>query len=69
MPEKKKEKKKSSQGLADKIEIIYEILSAHEIGLKELESKVEGMSSNIKRVKGRMGLWVLIRTELGSIRL
>ena len=59
MPEKKKEKKKSSQcckGLADKIEIIYEILSAHEIGLKELESKVEGMSSNIKRVKGRMGL-------------
>ena len=56
MPEKKKEKKKSSQGLADKIELIYEILSAHEIGLKELESKVEGMSSNIKRVKGRMGL-------------
>ena len=56
MPEKKKEKKKSSQGLADKIELIYEILSAHEIGLKELESKVKEMSISVKQVKGRMGL-------------
>ena len=56
MPEKKKEKKKSSQSLADKIELIYEILSAHETGLKELEIKVEDMFKSVKQVKGRMGL-------------
>ena len=38
MPEKKKEKKKSSQCCkesVDKIELVYEILSAHELSLKE----------------------------------
>ena len=59
MPEKKKEKKKSSQcckGLADKIDVIYEILSVHKIGLEELEDEVKEMSISVKQVKGRMGL-------------
>jgi len=56
MPEKKKEKKKSSQDLESKIAIIYEILSAQEDSLKELEKKVNVMSESVKRVKGRMGL-------------
>ena len=59
MPEKKKEKKKSSQccnELANKVEIIYEILAAHKMDLEELEDKSEEMSVNIDKVKGRMGL-------------
>ena len=59
MPEKKKEKKKSSQcckGLSDKIDVIYEILSVHKIGLEELEDEVKEMSISVKQVKGRMGL-------------
>ena len=59
MPEKKKEKKKSSQccnELANKVEIIYEILAAHKMDLEELECKAEEMSVNIDKVKGRMGL-------------
>jgi type II secretory pathway component PulM len=59
MPEKKKEKKKSSQccnELANKVEIIYEILAAHKMDLEELEDKAEEMSVNIDKVKGRMGL-------------
>ena len=59
MPEKKKEKKKSSQcceRLADKIDVIYEILSVHKIGLEELEDEVKEMSISVKQVKGRMGL-------------
>ena len=59
MPEKKKEKKKSSQcckGLSDKIDVIYEILSVHKIGLEELEDKIKEMSISVKQVKGRMGL-------------
>jgi hypothetical protein len=59
MPEKKKEKKKSSQcceRLADKIDVIYEILSVHKMGLEELEGNIEEMSASIDKVKGRMGL-------------
>ena len=56
MPEKKKEKKNGSQGLADKIDVIYEILSVHKIGLEELESKIKEMSISVNQVKGRMGL-------------
>jgi len=60
MPEKKKQKKNGSQGLADKIDVIYEILSVHKIGLEELEDKIKEMSISVKQVKGRMGLWVSI---------
>jgi len=59
MPEKKKEKKKSSQCCkesVDKIELVYEILSAHELSLKEIESKLEETSRSVKKVRGRMGL-------------
>jgi hypothetical protein len=59
MPEKKKEKKKSSQccnELANKVEVIYEILSAHKMDLEEIEGKVEEMSLGVDKVKGRMGL-------------
>ena len=56
MPEKKKEKKNDSQRLADKIDVIYEILSVHKIGLEELEDKIKEMSSMVEKVKSRMGL-------------
>jgi len=56
MPEKKKEKKNGSQGLADKIDVIYEILAVHRLDLEQLEGKVEEMSSSVEKVKGRMGL-------------
>ena len=59
MAEKKQENKKSSQcckELVYKIDVIYEILSVHKIGLEELEDKVKEMSISVKQVKGRMGL-------------
>jgi|TARA_Y100000310_G_C20284909_1_gene624393 hypothetical protein len=56
MPEKKKEKKKSSQGLSDKVEVIYEILSVHKMSLEELEDKIKKMSVIVEKVKSRMGL-------------
>ena len=57
MPEKKKEKKNGCcQEVADKIDVIYEILSVHKIGLEELEDKIKEMSISVKQVKGRMGL-------------
>ena len=56
MPEKKKQKKNGSQELANKIDVIYEILSVHKIGLEELEDKIKEMSVSVKQVKGRMGL-------------
>ena len=51
MPEKKKEKKKSSQccnELANKVEIIYEILAAHKMDLEELEGKLANIMNNPK---------------------
>ena len=55
--DKKKEKKNGCcQEVAGKIDVIYEILSAHKMDLELLEGKVEEMSSNVDRVKGRMGL-------------
>ena len=57
MPEKKKVKKNSCcKKTSDKIDIIYEILAVHKIGLEELEDKVKEMSISVKQVKGRMGL-------------
>ena len=57
MAEKKKEKKNSCcQEVAGKVEVIYEILSVHKIGLEELEDKVKEMSSMVEKVKSRMGL-------------
>ena len=56
MPEKKKQKKNGSQGLSDKIDVIYEILSVHKMDLEELEDKIKEMSISVKQVKGRMGL-------------
>jgi|TARA_Y100000034_G_scaffold113300_1_gene148172 hypothetical protein len=56
MPVEKKEKKKSSQGLKEKVDLIYEILSAHEISLRDVEKRLNDMSSITKKIKGRMGL-------------
>ena len=56
MPEKKKQKKNGSQELANKIDVIYEILSVHKIGLEELEDKIKEMSAIVEKVKSRMGL-------------
>jgi len=56
MPEKKKQKKNGSQGLADKIDIIYEILAAHKLDLESIESQMKELSGHVGKVKGRMGL-------------
>ena len=70
MAEKKQEKKKSSQccKVADKVDVIYEILAAHKLDLELLEGKIEEMSSVFGKVRGRMGLWVSIPIELGCIK-
>ena len=58
MAEKKQEKKKSSQccKVADKVDVIYDILAAHKLGLESLEKKIDSMSPIIDKLKGRMGL-------------
>ena len=53
--EKQKESKKEPT-LKDKVDTIYEILSQHKIDIEYLASKVEDMSSNVDKVKGRMGI-------------
>ena len=56
MSEKKKEKKNGSQGVSDKVDIIYDILDAHKLDLESLELQVEELSNDVGKVKGRMGL-------------
>ena len=56
MPEKKKQKKNGSQKLADKIDVIYEILAVHKMDLESLESHMDKLSGHVGKVKGRMGL-------------
>ena len=56
MPEKKKQKNGCCKEIAGKVDVIYEILSVHKIGLEELEDKIKAMSISVKQVKGRMGL-------------
>ena len=53
--EKQKESKKEPT-LKDKVDTIYEILSQHKIDIEYLASKVEDVSSNVDKVKGRMGI-------------
>ena len=53
--EKQKESK-NEPTLKHKVETIYEILSQHKIDIEYLASKVEDMSSNVDKVKGRMGI-------------
>ena len=53
--EKQKESK-NEPTLKDKVETIYEILSQHKIDIEYLACKVEDMSSNVDKVKGRMGI-------------
>ena len=57
MAEKKKqEKKNGSQGVSDKVDIIYDILDAHKLDLESLELQVEELSNDVGKVKGRMGI-------------
>ena len=57
MAEKKKEKKNGCcKEIAGKVDIIYEILSAHKLDLESIELQVKELSSSIGKVKGRMGL-------------
>ena len=52
----KKQKKNGSQELADKVDIIYEILAEHKLDLESLELQIKEFSGDIGKVKGRMGL-------------
>jgi len=58
MAEKKQEKKNGSQccKVSDKVDVIYDILSAHKLGLESLEKKVDSMSAVVDKLKGRSGL-------------
>ena len=53
--EKQKESKKEPT-LKDKVDTIYEIPSQHKIDIEYLGSKIEDVSNNVDKVKGRMGI-------------
>ena len=54
----KKQKKNGSQccKVADKVDVIYDILAAHKLGLESLEKKVDSISFIVNKLKGRSGL-------------
>ena len=54
--DKKKQKNGCCQEVAGKVDVIYEILSAHKMDLELLEGKIEEMSGVVGKVSGRMGL-------------
>ena len=57
MAEKKKEKKNGCcKEIAGKVDVIYEILSAHKLDLESIESQMDKLSGDVGKVKGRMGL-------------
>jgi len=56
MAEKKKEKNGCCKEIAGKVDVIYEILSAHKMDLESLESHINKLSGDVGKVKGRMGL-------------
>ena len=53
---KKQKESKKEPTLKDKVDTIYEILSQHKIDIEYLGSKIEDVSSNVDKVKGRMGI-------------
>ena len=52
----KKKESKSKVTLEDKVDTIYEILSQHKVDIEYLNSKIDDLSTNVDKVKGRMGL-------------
>ena len=52
----KKKETKSKVTLEDKVDTIYEILSQHKVDIEYLNSKIDDLSTNVDKVKGRMGL-------------
>ena len=52
----KKKEMKSKPTLEDKVDTIYEILSQHKVDIEYLNSKIDDLSTNVDKVKGRMGL-------------
>ena len=52
----KKKETKSKPTLEHKVETIYEILSQHKVDIEYLNSKIDDLSTNVDKVKGRMGL-------------
>ena len=54
MPKKKESKKETN--LEYKIETIFEILSQHKIDIEYLSKKIDDLSVNVNKVKGRMGI-------------
>ena len=52
----KKKESKSKPTLEDKVDTIYEILSQHKVDIEYLNSKIDDLSTNVDKVKGRMGL-------------
>ena len=52
----KKKETKSKVTLEDKVDTIYEILSQHKVDIEYLNSKIDDLSTNVDKVKCRMGL-------------
>ena len=53
---KKQKESKKEPTLKDNVDTIYEILSQHKIDIEYLASKIEDVSNNVDKVKGRMGI-------------
>ena len=56
MAEKKKQKNGCCKELSDKVDVIYEILSAHKLEFESMEKHIKEMSGSLSKVRGRMGL-------------
>ena len=52
----KKKESKSKVTLEDKVDAIYEILSQHKVDIEYVNSKIDGLSTDVNKVKGRMGI-------------
>ena len=52
---KKKESKKETT-LENNVETIFEILSQHKVDIEYLSKLINELSTNVKKVKGRMGI-------------
>ena len=52
---KKKESKKKTT-LENNVETIFEILSQHKVDKEYLRKLINELSTNVKKVKGRMGI-------------
>ena len=62
------EKKKKESSLADKVQILTNLVSAFQDEITDMESRLDRQEVSIKLLKSRHGLkWVTTPTKLGII--